>query len=120
MKFKLWLIEDSQSDAELYFSIGHGDFDDESGLEPKYIVWTYLDGRIKTSKKYQGGEKPKSVGTHGILWGHDRVNLTYKGRYEPQTGRLSVVVPQKGQQIPSWLMDALQQKFKYITKVFEF
>ena|SRR5208283_5392163 len=105
--FKIWL--ESEEDAELYFSIGHGDYDDESGLEPDFIVWAFLDGEIKTGKD----------GTHGSLWGHQRCDKTYKGRYEPETGRITIVSPNL-HKAPQWLLDMLHKKFRYITKLYEF
>lgn len=123
--FRQWL-EDSQSDAEAYFSIGHGDYSDEHGFEPDYVVWAFLNGTIKVSKVIkidpEDGAEIGPGGTHGNLWGHHLTDRTYKGRYEPQTGRLSIVSPtgkMKGD-IPDSLIRKLHQKFKNITQVYEF
>jgi hypothetical protein len=88
MDFRRWL-EDSQSDAEEYFSIGHGDYSDEHGIEPKFIVWVLISGEIHKSEEYDAD----SARTHGSLWGHDMCDRTFKGRYEPETGRISIVKP---------------------------
>jgi len=130
-----WLQKTCQSDqtlqdkAEQYFSIGHGDYDEEVGFEPKYIVWAYIGGRIEVGPEGYGegviqesDEDLPHGGTHGGLWGHDVTGRTYKGRYEPETGRLSIVKPpgKEYYSIPDVVMQALYHKFKNITKVVEF
>jgi hypothetical protein len=86
--FRKWL-ENSEADAEKYFSIGHGDYSDEYG-EPSYIVWVLLNDEIKTSNEIKDDS---SSATHGSLWGHQKCNNTFKGRFEPETGRISIVKP---------------------------
>lgn len=105
--------DDEHNKAVHYFSIGHGEFDEEVGFEPKYIVWTCIYGNIETDP---------DGGTHGSIWGHGVLNKTYKGRYEPETGRLSIVKPEGKEYypIPSVVMQGLREKFPYITKVIEF
>jgi len=88
MNFRRWL-EDSESDAEEYFSIGHGDYSDEHGIAPEFIVWVLMNGEIHKSEKI-GAD---SGSTHGSLWSHDVCDRTFKGRYEPKTGRISIVKP---------------------------
>jgi hypothetical protein len=86
MNFKYWLEQsedDLQDKAERYFTLGHGD-DDEA-----YVVWAIVNGIVKTSRKFRGDAE----GTHGSLWGHDVTDSGFKGRYEPNTGRLSIVIP---------------------------
>ena len=112
MNFRYWLEHEdedkAQKDAELYFSIGHGGDDDDDD----YIVWAYINGKIQTA----------TSGTHGSNWGHSVTDRDFKGRYEPTTGRLSIVKPERLRYygIPSTLMQSLHQKFKYITDVHEF
>jgi hypothetical protein len=94
-----WLktICSTQDDADRYFDIGHGDFHEEFGLEPDYVVWALIGGRIETGNTIHvdaDGRHSGVGGTHGILWGHNITDLTYKGRYEPETGRLSIVSPE--------------------------
>jgi len=88
MNFRQWL-EDSEADAEQYFSIGHGDYSDEHGYEPKFVVWVLLGDEIHKSDELTADDG----GTHGSLWTHDVCNRTFKGRYEPETGRISIVKP---------------------------
>lgn len=105
--------------SDKYFSIGHGDFNEDFGGSPKYYVWAFLDGKIKTGTL---GREDKDGGTHGSLWGHDRMGKTYKGRYEPETGVVSVVNPDHriGRSVPQFLIDALYNRFHYITNIFVF
>lgn len=97
-------------EALRYFSIGHGDFNEELGFEPKFIVWTYLNGHIETDD---------SGGTHGLKWGHDVAGKTFKGRYEPETGRLSIVRPsgRESETVPEIVMEALYAKFDFIKDI---
>lgn len=87
---------ENSSGAERYFGIGHGDYDDEYGYEPSYYVWVYEgNGAIDSSEK--GIIDPETgeadIGTHGSLWGHVMCDARFKGRYEPETGRLSIAKP---------------------------
>lgn len=131
-----WLQRTCQLDPDAlydkavqYFSIGHGDYDEEVGFEPKYIVWTYIEGRIEVGPEGYGDgviqesdEDLPDGGTHGSLWGHEIADRTYKGRYEPETGRLSIVKPvgKEHNHVPSVIMQALYNEFTNITKVVEF
>lgn len=125
-----WLQRTCQSDQDAldkavqYFSIGHGDFSEEVGFEPKYIVWAYIRGRIEVGPEGYGesNEDLPDGGTHGSLWGHNITNRTYKGRYEPETGRLSIVKPagKEHYHVPSVVMQALYSTFSDIREVVEF
>ncbi len=107
-------VEDYNMDkAETYFGLGHGEEENEHGSNPKtHVVWVLL-GRdeIDTAP----GNK-----THGAVWGHDFADKTWKGRYEGDTGRLSIAGPGAYSQPPSWLMDLLSQKFGFISEVHSF
>jgi hypothetical protein len=96
MEFRRWL-EDSESNAERYFGIGHGDYDEDEGFEPSYIVWAYIGGRIEASDEVsidpETGRESEGGGTHGSLWGHGICDRNFKGRFEPETKRLSIVKP---------------------------
>ena len=114
-----------RDDAERYFGIGHGDYNEDIGYEPNYIVWVWLYGDVLTGPKSQMRDEDvdnyEAGGTHGSLWGHENTERTYKGRYEPQTGRLSIVKPEHKEYhpIPTIVMDRLHEKFD-ITEVLEF
>lgn len=112
--------DDEQSAAaETYFSIGHGDFNEESGYEPKYLSWVYLNGQVRISKTSDPNGTDDCLTTHGILWGHDVCNESFKGRYEPQTGQISIVIPDrlKFRDVPNGVMADLYRKFPNISKV---
>ena len=114
----MWLkrvlsYSNDEQEANHYFSIGHGDYDEESESEPDYIIWTYLGGRIVKG--------PLNTGTHGSLWGHGVTDNVYKGRYEPTTGRLSIVKPWDRQKEPvDMVVRALNRTFDHITEIVEF
>jgi len=128
-----WLNKIAQTDsdnynyekAEHYFSIGHGDFDENTGTQSGYQAWVYHDRRIRVSEIIKiDQETGETIGgtSHGIEWGHEMCDKTYKGRYEVDTGRISVVKPchRKDFQIPQFLKDLLYQKFPDITEIIEF
>ena len=104
--------------AMTYYSIGHGELNEESGQEPKYLAWVYLDGIVQTTN-IGDPQLETYCDTHGMKWGHDKCNQTYKGRYEPETGRLSIIIPEKHKfrDVPNVIMADLYRKFPNITKV---
>ena len=56
------------------------------------------DGDVEKSDVFfpnGDGEFPDQK-THGSLWGHEYTNRCYKGRYEIDTGKLSIVPPYLG------------------------
>jgi hypothetical protein len=98
-----------------YLSVGHGDFSEEHGYDPRFVVWAIINGRLQASEVTEPG-----IGiTHGSIWGHDVTDRDYKGRYEPQTGRLTIVKPQRlrFREIPDVIMRQLESKFKNITEI---
>ena len=130
-------------EAEEYFSVGHGDYSEEVGFEPLYLVWAWIGGKVRTSgvmvsegmededveERWPDGVPDFGFGlddveTHGSLWGHDVTDETYKGRYEPETGRLTVVKPSRvmAQQrdVPELIMGNLHRTFGNISKTYVF
>ena len=126
----------SEEVAYTYFGIGHGDYDEELGFEPLYIVWIFLGDHIDTSalmlpdnydedypeqaayirRNYDRfkDQFPGKEGTHGSIWGHELADRTYKGRYEPETNRLSIVKPAGTAQyrdVPEEVFSELRQHF---------
>lgn len=102
--------EDPDDKAEHYFEIGHG-------MGPAYVVWAWIDGRIETSRLIEIDEDSGMAiddETHGTLWGHRVTDLTYKGRFEPETGKLSIVIPDRWKhrhKVPDIVLSALERKF---------
>lgn len=90
--------EDANADneSERYFSIGHGDLNEELGMYPDFQLWVLRQDYVEKSKVFKTNQDtgdPIDSATHGSLWGHDFCDRTYKGRYEPQTGTLTIVKP---------------------------
>lgn len=120
------IIEDGEDDdkelqkARKYFNIGHGDYSEELGYTPNFQLWMMIGGEIEKSKLFkidpETGEA-KDQQTHGSLWGSHNDN--YRGRYEPQTGRLTVVKPSRAQfrDIPSEIMGKIQRAFPKSKKI---
>jgi len=136
--------ESSEELAHTYFNIGHGDYVENLGFEPLFLVWMFYGGQILTSgimmpegydeteehneviydhtkKNYEmlKDKFPGPTGTHGVIWGHGIADSSYKGRYEPETGRLSIVKPERNRyrDVPSSVMNALYRRFDKITDV---
>jgi hypothetical protein len=102
-----------------YFSVGHGDFSEEHGYIPAFVAWIIINGRLQVSEVTDNEEGIGGGETHGMLWGHNVADKNYKGRYEPQTGRLTIVKPERLQyrDIPDIIMNQLESKFKNITEI---
>jgi hypothetical protein len=102
-----------------YFSVGHGDFSEEHGYMPAFVVWAIINGRLQVSEVTDPEEDESGGGTHGSLWGHDVTDRNYKGRYEPQTGRLTIVKPERlrFRDVPDVIMRQLESEFKNITEI---
>jgi hypothetical protein len=103
---------DGKSDDETintYFNLGHGEENDYSYEPLSHQVWVLRQGRIDA--------RPASSGTHGSIWGHDFADKTWKGRFEGDSGRLSVVAPEKGMQMPGMLLGKLRAEFGDIVEV---
>jgi len=119
-------VQEDDESAESYFSVGHGDFHEESGTEPTFIVWVLIGGKVHFSQPVEvdseGRHRVRGRGhhfspTHGSLWGHDVCSPEFKGRYEPETGRLSVVIPKGQGHRFNYAMKMLNRTFHHITKV---
>ena len=113
-------IEDDSEDedaerAKKYFGIGHGDFVEEFGYNPDFLIWIMIDGHIEKSKVFkvnQESGEAKGAQTHGSLWGNARDD-NYKGRYEPQTGRLTLVKPEnvRFREVPKEIINRVKNSF---------
>ena len=103
--------EDKAMDqAEIYFGLGHADEDSDADTA-SHVTWVWDGSDIQTAPGTQ---------SHGMVWGHDFCDRTWKGRYEGDTGRLSTVSPRANRTPPQWLLDRLEQKFRHITEVHSF
>ena len=102
--------------------MGHGDYNENLGFEPKYIVWALINGEIQVSPVGEWGEDGRdTVGTHGSIWGHGITDETFKGRYEPETGRVSIVRPSSRPYVNiSAITQMLRNKLGPINEVIDF
>ncbi len=96
-----WYQEwEQRNKAEKYFSIGQDDEESKNNF-----CWAWLDGRLQ----YKKG------GSHGINFGHDRTDKTYKGWYDTYSKILSFVFPNgEGKtvdDIPQNVYTSLKNKF---------
>jgi len=101
--------------AKKYFGIGHGDFVEEFGYNPDFLIWIMIDGHIEKSKVFkvnQESGEAKGAQTHGTLWGNARDD-NYRGRYEPQTGRLTLVKPENARfrEVPKEIINRVENSF---------
>lgn len=107
--------EDGYEYAKEYFSVGHGE--DEFGGESHHTrnVVYYFDGRELHTSIFGKGEHP---GTHGTEFSHDVANLHYKGRYELDTGRLTLSPPSGKWDVPmpDRIVKAVIAKFNEFAK----
>lgn len=94
----------SQQRSEEYFMVGHSDEDDEG-----HLIWVAVGNDIQSVPEVGSDGRQK---THGTIWGHDFSDKTWKGRYDGETGEVSIVGPGSFSQPPQWLVDALVQEFK--------
>ena len=119
-----WLQKISQS----YLDIGHRDeeyafgndfFNKDINKIPDFVLWVFANGDLETSSvnpQDKGGGDSRHA-----TWSPDSSQY-YSGRYEPETGRLSVSKPisKHFYPIPSALLQLLREKLGFISKVYEF
>jgi len=104
---KLYKISAGKS----YLEVGHG-------LDKnKYVIWAYIDGTVKTSPVIDPAKGQQ--GNHWKYFGH--VEGYYVGRYEVNTGILTIVVPEdpmfKFREIPSSIISSLESAFPHIKQI---
>ena len=107
------IIEKSKD--KTYLDIGHGrSFRNRSFKKPNQI-WIYSNGQVLTVEEEENT-------THNAFDYQSNILASYSGRYEPDTGRLSIVPSDKANfnRIPESVLLALKQKFRYIEKVYIF
>lgn len=79
-----------------YIDIGH--LDDA-------ILWLWRRGKMETAST-KGGR------THAKVW-TDKASDYWRGRYEPDTGKLSITPPflKRHKNAPQWLIAGLEEEF---------
>jgi hypothetical protein len=113
---------DEYERATQYFGIGHGDFNEDVGYEPKFTIWIFDGERIQWEDVSNFNEETgqfEDDSTHAILWGKYNVDNLYKGRYEPQTGELSIVRPNRNRfrPVPEVVIKSLKNTFDNIQNI---
>ena len=80
-------------------------------------MWLFADGYVAVEP--ETGDKPSHFDAFGLLW--NQLDRLYSGRYEPSTGKLSLVKPQAGvaahRDVPMILINKLYEKFPNITEI---
>lgn len=110
--------KDDNDAPENYFGLGHANNDDGVGSDNNtHMIWVLKNNRIDARPALNAAGVSQ---THGTIWGHEFCDKTWKGRYEGDTGRLSIVAPVPGMQLPGLLMGKLQQTFGKISEVHVF
>ena len=99
-----------------YTDIGHYGENDNYQIEPNYM-WIYHGGNIIIEE--ETGDEP----IHHNAFPNIDLEKIYSGRFETDTGRLSIIKPLKGtyifKEIPSLLIRKLYKKFP-IKEIHEF
>jgi hypothetical protein len=90
-----------------YYDIGH------SPERGKYLVWIWMGGEVETSRVFDYfGSNVGDKTAHEDLW-PEHYEKSFSGRFEVDTGELSVVTPYRWQHrpVPESILEALERKF---------
>jgi len=102
-------------DKPYYTEVGHEDYTG-SYKEPN-LMWLFVDGYVATEE--ESADKPTHLDAFHLLY--PQFDRLYSGRYEPSTGKLSLVKPQVGvaahRDVPMALINKLYEKFSNITEI---
>jgi hypothetical protein len=108
-------IIEEYEDISTYMDIGH--IDNKTPNSPN-VIWIFYNGKIEAK------EEISEEDTHGTSFGKNikKMENFYKGRYEPDSGSLSISTPwqNRGRPIPNIVMKSLYIKFPHITKVYKY
>ena len=101
-----------------YLEIGHADRDDSSLADEPNYMWVYYGGNIIS--------KPETEDEPGHMDAFPNISFgrLYYGRYETNTGRLSLQLPVQGvgkyRDVPMLLINKLYGEFPHITEIITF
>jgi len=108
-------IERDRDDVGGYLGIGHTPLYlyEEEPEEPNY-AWVYIDGDIDIEKL--DGESSFWEQGHGDVerWDGFKWSRLFKGRYDPSTGKISIVPPTgiaRYRPVPDFIIRELKRKF---------
>ena len=97
--------------GEKYLSVGHGtDFSSDSS---RVVLYYAPPSGVKVSDIH---DDPFSAGTHGGEWGHSITDNYYKGRFELDTGALSVAPPSGVETVPEAPLKRIIAFFKQFSR----
>ena len=102
-----------------YLDIGHKEMPNKEYKKPN-IIWIYVNGEVLTEDEVEGdyGYITHSKAFPGLI-----PAASYLGRYERDTGDLSIIARgelQKLREIPESVLLNLKQKFRYINNLHRF
>jgi len=94
----------AQSQKPSYTNIGHRSYDKSDQM------WVITDGKLEIESSYNPNEV---FDTHFDHWSADVLDRSYRGRFEQDTKRLSIMVPPAFQraEVPSTIMRTLYDAF---------
>jgi hypothetical protein len=77
------------------------------------VLWMAVDRKIQVANQ--------EPGAHESIWGAEAAMQCWRGRFVPETDRLSIAYPvsiDSQSPVPDWLIDALRARFGVSVTVF--
>ena len=100
-----------------YTDIGHEDEKSIGFYDKPNYMWIFHNGELKVK------EENEDTPGHYEAFGEDSYNAPYSGRYETDTGRVSIYSVggiTDLRRVPDFLIFALKQKFRNIKEIYRF
>lgn len=117
---KIILSQEIMDSPVGYTQVGHIGINTlkEKIYEKPNFMWVHLNGDVLVE------EETDEITGHGEAFGVLAWSEVYSGRYESDTGILSITTPHnpisKARSIPTFLMDKLRRAFPDMIKVYRF
>jgi hypothetical protein len=96
-----WYKKAQKNNFDSYYDIGHNN---------NFVLWAFIDGRLIIH--------PKEFGDHtkwkNLHW------YDYRGRFDPETKKCSIVNPHEFKDVPDVIIDSLYEKFGHDIEIVEF
>ena len=106
-------------DISNYYDIGHSGEGGREDLAKNYM-WIYNNGRVEVV------EETEDNPVHNTAFPNINIEKIYSGRYEPDTGNLSIIIPysfkiqRMRREVPNMVLRALRSVFPNIKQVHVF
>ncbi len=122
--YKRIIYSQQTLDKPSYLEVGHNIKETNPNL-----MWVYYDGNVivhpETEKYPTHANAFEYIYLENMYPDDDNYgDKLYQGRYEANTGKLSIIVPPKGvrafRSVPSSLINKLYQKFPNITQIYTY